>query len=287
MPDRKHVKPRLLRIIEELGPEFGARVQAEPKYGHAGYIEFPSGRRRFFRGTNFDINRQAAAAIAKDKDYSIHFLREAGFRVPDGVLLFSERYRDQIALRNPEIAQSLSSLEPALDFVARHGFPVFVKPNEGSGGKGVFMAGSEEELRDALDALFEDNPRVLVQRRVQGRDYRVVILEGEVVCAYERAPLSVTGDGTTPLGGLAAERIAALGTAAGGTKVDPADPRIASHLRAQGLKADDILGAGRIAELLPTANLSAGGRATDISNELRPDIRDICVAATRTLGLTF
>lgn len=287
MPNPKPSKPYLLQILEDLCPEFGASMHVEPKYGYAGYIEFPSGRRRFFRRTSLDINGQGASTITKDKDYCIHFLGEGGYHVPEGVLLFSPRYRADMKLRNPGIAKSLSSIQPALDLINRHEFPVFVKPNEGSGGNGVHLVQSFDELFDALLALFPDHPRVLVQRPVPGRDYRVVVLENEVMCAYERRALSVESDGTHSLGTLIDKRIKALGTQGGGKMVALSDPRIADHLQAQGLEFDQVVEAGRVVNLLPNANLSTGGEAIDITGEISPRIKEICVSATRALGLIF
>jgi D-alanine-D-alanine ligase-like ATP-grasp enzyme len=162
-----------------------------------------------------------------------------------------------------------------------------VKPNEGSEGKGVQLVGSFDALFDALFALFKENPRVLVQRPVGGRDYRVVVLDDEVISAYERLPLRVTGDGVNTLGSLASSKIEALGAPGRGPKVARSDPRIGQNIAAQGWAFDDVVAVGKVIDLLPNANLSTGGEARDITGVISPGLKKVCRSATRTLGLTF
>src|ERR1700758_1265157 len=93
----------LPKLLAELAGEFGAVLYQEPEYGYVGYLEFPNGRRFFFRGTSFDLNPQGASAVAEDKDYCARLLSHFGYRVPEGVLLFAPRYRQQMRRRNEAI----------------------------------------------------------------------------------------------------------------------------------------------------------------------------------------
>lgn len=286
MGDKQSLPP-LLRLLEEIAPKFGARIAYEPKYGYAGYIEFPNRTRKFFRGTSFDVNPQGASTIAKDKQYCIYFLREAGYSVPAGTLLFSPKFRAEMFDRNPGVARTLGCAQEAMDFVREHPFPVYVKPNEGSEGRGVSKVTDYDRLFDAVYELFPEHPKVLLQECCPGRDFRVLVLEDEVVSAYERIPLRVVGDGERTIMALLRDKLGRLGEDGGGGRIGPFDKRIEKELARRDLSYDTVLGPKDAVQLLPNANLSTGGECVERTGEISGYFRDICVSAARDLGLTL
>lgn len=73
------------------------------------------------------------------------------------------------------------------------GFPVVVKPRGEGSSLGVKRAGDLAELEEALDAAFELDDCVLVERFVSGMEVNVGILDGRVLGAIEIAPSSKSG----------------------------------------------------------------------------------------------
>jgi D-alanine-D-alanine ligase-like ATP-grasp enzyme len=280
-------QPVFVEILTRLAGARGARVEVEPVYGYAGALVEASGRRHFFKGTHFDINRAGAAALARDKDYAARFLGAAGLAVPRGLLLHSPRRAAQLSLKNPDVAARLPARDAARAFAGEVGYPVFVKPNEGSEGEGVTRTGDAAALDLALDALFAVHERVLVQQAVTGADIRVVVLDGKVEAAFLRRPLAVTGDGATPLSALIAAEIAGFSSGGKGGRIAPDDPRILAHLASAGLGPDSVPVAGTIVPLLANANLSTGGSARDITRSLSPELADAAIRACAALGLRF
>ncbi|WP_417769986.1 ATP-dependent carboxylate-amine ligase [Stappia sp.] len=279
--------PVFVEILERLARQRGARVEVEPVYGYAGALIEASGRRHFFKGTHFDINRAGAAALARDKDYAARFLAAAGLAVPRGMLLHSPRRAAQLALKNPDVAARLPARQAAHAFAGEVGFPVFVKPNEGSEGEDVTRVGDAAALDLALDALFAVHERVLVQQAVTGADIRVVVLDGKVEGAFLRRPLAVTGDGVTPLSALIAAEIAGFASGGKGSRIVADDPRILGHLASAGLGPESVPASGLTVPLLANANLSTGGSARDITGELSPELADAALRACAALGLRF
>jgi D-alanine-D-alanine ligase-like ATP-grasp enzyme len=277
--------PFLSSLFFELGIEFGATIYVDSDYGYVGYVEFASGRRAFFRNTSFDINPQAASAIAKDKDYCTMVLKHFGHPVPDGILLYSPKYKHQMRLKNEAIAAGLGFTAPAIDFAQEYGFPLFLKPNDGSEGRGVTKVYSIEELFETLWQLFQDDDMILLQRPVHGRDFRVVVLDGEVVSAYERIPLGVEGDGKSDIETLLNLEVAKLRAKSRGSKVRVDDPRITSEIKRQNLSRKSVPEVGRRILLLPNANLSAGGRSVDLTDRIHQSYKDISLKVTTDLGL--
>lgn len=73
---------------QEVGPQSSVKVALEPKYNYAGQIEFEDGRRKYFKGTCFDLNPLGAAKIAKDKAYATFFMRRLGYKTVEGGIVF-------------------------------------------------------------------------------------------------------------------------------------------------------------------------------------------------------
>ncbi|CAN7264334.1 ATP-dependent carboxylate-amine ligase [Mesorhizobium caraganae] len=276
----------ILDIIRGICDDHSARVVAEPRYGRAGYIEFAGGHKRFFRGNSFDINLQGAAAIAKDKHYCAHFLNAAGLSVPLGILLYSPKFVAEMSLKRHDFDSHGAGLEGALDFCAQHGLPVFVKPNDGSEGKGVQRIHSIDELFVSIAGLFDEHPKILVQQVASGRDFRVVVLAGQIVAAFERVPLSIAGDGATSIESLLDDKLRAL-RVEDGQLVDRGDARIARTLASQGLRLESVPNAGVRVQLLPNANLSTGGAAVGGLESTPPIVLETATAASRAIGLTL
>ena len=253
-------------LLELFCAENGLRLTAGDSHGHAGCIENGAGKRWFFKGTRFDINPLGAAEIANDKAYSLHFLKQADVPIPESLLVFGPELRDGNRLPTT-----------IAGFVENHRFPLFLKPNIGQEGQDVMRIHDGAELESALHSLSNTHAQLLLQREVRGRDLRIIILDGEVLCAVERKAPFVTGDGRQTITAL-------IG---GHPKILAADGRIDAILTRQGFKRDSIPGSGERIALLPVTNLSAGGTADIVTDRLEPELIDIALRATSALGLRY
>lgn len=263
----------------------GVTLRVDPQFGYSGHIERADGTRSQFMGTAFDINGQGASALAKDKDYAARLLGSEGFPVPEGVLLFSPSFKAELAIKNPVMASSLGFAERALDFAARHGFPLFLKPNEGSGGQGVAKVSNLEELFETLAVLFATEETVLLQTPATGKDFRILVLDGTVMAAYERSPFTVLADGTSSVSALASAALDRMERSGRPANLKADDPRIVKELLRQGLSPASVPPAGQRVVLTANANLSSGGEAVDHTDNLHPSFRDVAVNAAAAAGL--
>lgn len=253
-------------LLDRYCSQHGLRLTPGDSHGHAGCVENSAGKRWFFKGTRFDINPLGASEIANDKAYSLHFLQQAGIPVPESLLVFSAEISS-----GGQLPASLS------EFVEKQGFPLFLKPNTGREGQDVMRVGNGVELENALQVLTDTHAQWLVQREVQGRDLRAVVLDGAVLCAIERKAPHVTGDG----------RLSIAALIDGHPKIVASDARIDAALARQGFTRGSIPGAGNKIALLPVTNLSSGGTAEIITDQLGPDLVETACAATATLGLRY
>ncbi|MCB1383827.1 MAG: ATP-dependent carboxylate-amine ligase [Notoacmeibacter sp.] len=265
----------------------GHTLHGDARYGYSGFIEFAPGKRGYFMGTAFDVNGQGASQLARDKAYAAQLLAQAGLNTPEGVLLFAPRYRAELALKNPSMAAKLGFAQPALDFAAVYGFPLFIKPNEGTAGRGVSRVTSPEQLFAAIHALFATSDKALLQAPALGRDYRLVVLDGAVLAAYERSPFTVTGDGAASIATLVSRALEGFARDNRPAGLEADDPRIATELAAQGLEPASVPAEGRRVVLMPNANLSTGGNSADVTGLVHPGFLEIAARAAAACGLTF
>ena len=267
----------MARLLADFCRRNGLRLETDPEIGHAGYVEAPNGRRSWFKGTHFDLNPLGAAEIAKDKAYTAHFLKQAGFEVPRGVLVSAPAAIEAVRRKNPARALKMTGPDRAQAFAEEKGFPVYVKPNDGQEGVDVLKISSPYQLETGLTRLFRHHGHLLVQEAVPGRDIRIVILEGKVLCAIERQPAEVRGDGVRTVEDLLLDM----------PDRTRADPRLLAELAEQGLTLESVPEDGRRVRLLPAANLSSGGTGSVVTDGLCAAFGEIAVSAGRTLGLTY
>jgi D-alanine-D-alanine ligase-like ATP-grasp enzyme len=263
--------------LARIAPRVGARVELEPEFRYVGRIIGPDGRSHYFRNTNFDLNPLGAAKIARDKGYTAYFLRGRGYPVPEGRAFFAPQMQRWSGAHRGHAE--------AYAYARALGFPVIVKPNSGSQGRGVAKVHTRRELERALAAIFPRENVALVQRPAPGADYRIVTLDDTVICAYRRAPLSVVGDGVSSVRALLAAKHAAFAASGRDTTIPLDDFRIPMRLRRLGLTLDSTPAAGEAVALMDNANLSTGGAAEDVSESLHPGYGELAVGLTRALGL--
>ncbi|GAB2186544.1 ATP-dependent carboxylate-amine ligase [Roseibium sp. LAB1] len=253
-------------LLEAYCARKGYRLTAGDSHGHAGLIESPSGKRWFFKGTRFDLNTLGAAEIATDKAYAAAFLKAAGLAVPEGHLVFAR-----------DISDGHRAPKDVLDFAGKHGFPLYVKPNCGREGRDVVRVDTCHTLQNALYILARSNDQLLVQPEIRGLELRIIVLDGDVLCAIERRSPRISGDGHRSI----AEIIDA------DPRIDAADPRLAFELSQQGLMMETVPAPGQTVTLLPVVNLSAGGTARIVTGSLAPDLAALARKAAQALALRY
>jgi D-alanine-D-alanine ligase-like ATP-grasp enzyme len=274
----QEMPPNATDLMAEIARELGIAVEVEPNFRRVGCLTFADGRRSYFRGTSVDLNGLGSSHLVRDKGWALQFLSGLGYDTPRSGTFYSKDFAAFLG--------STADIHAAWDFARELGLPVIVKPNSRSAGDGVALAGTKRDFYRAMRTIFGPvrDQVALVQEVVAGRDYRVVVLDGKVVSAYERRPLRVTGDGRSTV----AELIAAKQRDARPTTrraPGPTDQRILMFLRTRRIRVDDVLPKGRSIAVLPNANLSTGGDATDVTDLIGSDLARLCVEIVARMGL--
>jgi D-alanine-D-alanine ligase-like ATP-grasp enzyme len=267
------------RLFKKLAKRAGVTVHLEPRWGFVGQVVGASGKKRYFRTTNFDINTLGASEVARDKDYAQYFMNRMGYRVIEGDAFFSDRWCQAIRSRR--------NMRMAYRYAQKLGFPVVVKPNSKSQGLGFAKVYTKKEFEKAYRAIARIDDVILVQRFVSGKDYRIVVLDGKIISAYERTPLSVIGDGVSSIRTLLQRKQHAFTRGGRDTRVNVADPRIQLRLKHLRLSLRSVLKKGERICLMDNANLSTGGDSSDVTESMYSYFRKLAVTLTRDMGLRF
>ncbi len=160
--------------------------------------------------------------------------------------------------------------------------PVVCKPPDGEWGTDVAM-----DLTSA-DAVLEHVARLggtaLIEEQVEGKDLRIQALGGRFEVACIREPASVVGDGNSSVSNLVQARAEEVSTLNPDNRliIDAVSERL---LTEQGLTLDDIPCSGQQVMLKRISNLSQGGRAIDVTEEIHPAYREWTAAIGDRLGL--
>lgn len=177
------------------------------------------------------------------------------------------------------------------DAVRAIGFPCVIKPVSSGAGRGVtanIRSTGEIDFayREAL-RFCKDEPLVMVERHVDGRDHRLLFAGGVFVgCASSLAP-SVTGDGRRSIRELI-EAVNAGRTinlyASGYLRPIRTDASMHEALAVQGLGLDAVPADGQTVVLRRNTNLGGGG-VTELFEQVNPEVVRIAERIAARSGL--
>ena len=269
-------KMRELDEDERLGPSTGAIVDAAVARGipyrrltQGSLVQFGWGsRQRRIQAAEIDATSAVSEAIAQDKDLTKQLLHAAGVPVPRG--------------------RPVTSLDDAWAVANEVGLPVVVKPQDGNQGKGVTVNITTRAQLEAAYRAAEDIGQVMVESFLPGNDYRMLVVGNQLIAAARRDPPNVIGDGEHTVQQLVemvnSDPRRGDGHATSLTKIRFDDIAV-DRLHAQGLQPDSVPEKGRRVVLRNNANLSTGGSATDVTEDVHPEVAARAVAAARMIGL--
>jgi cyanophycin synthetase len=253
----------LVRAAEERGiPWLRLNDQSLVQLGHGRY-------QQRIQATVTGRTSHIAVELASDKEETNKILATLGLPVPRQELVQSEGQ--------------------AVRAARRIGFPVVTKPYNGNHGRGISIRlASDEEVAQGFAAAREHSRSVIVETFLEGDDHRLLVVNGQLVAATRRTPGHVVGDGVhtiaelveivnrDPRRGVGHEKVL--------TRLE-LDAQAAKMLERAGLTAGSVPPAGQAVYLRSTANLSTGGTATDVTDVIHPDNREMAERAVRAVGL--
>jgi cyanophycin synthetase len=269
----------LRRLYERnsLGPSTRSIVDAAVKRGIP-YIRLDDlnlvqlgygGNARKIQATIASTTRYMGVEIAGDKDITKTMLGFHGVPVPSG--------------------DSTRHLDTAIRIAQRIGWPVVVKPLDASHGRGIVTnIQNEEDLRIAFEDAKQYRTSVVVERFLEGHDFRLLVIDHKFIAAAQRVPAHVVGDGTHTIAQLAElanqdprrgeghEKVLTK------IKIDGATERL---LALRHMTVDSVPERGQTVALKTTANLSTGGTSIDVTDRVHPSNIELAERISELIGL--
>ncbi len=253
----------LVRAAEERGiPWLRVNQQSLVQFGHGKY-------QQRIQATVTGKTPHIAVELASDKEETNKILATLGLPVP----------RQQLVTTQVD----------ALKAAARLAGPVVLKPYNGNHGRGITInITGDDEIREAFQAAQAHSKSVIVETFQEGDDHRLLVINGELVAATRRTPGHVVGDGRSTI----AELVEAVNQdprrGVGHEKVLTRlelNREATLMMERAGHDEASVPPEGERVFLRSTANLSTGGTATDVTDVIHPDNRDMAVRAVRAIGL--
>jgi len=271
---------RELRELDEdlrLGPSTASIVQAALSKGipyrrltEGSMVLFGWGhRQRKIQAAEMDSTSAIAESIAQDKELTKKLLHAAGVPVP--------------------IGRPVKDAQDAWRAACEIGLPVVIKPRDGNQGKGVAVNLSTlEAIEQGFNNALKFSDDILVERYLNGSDYRLLVVGDRLIAAARREPPQLIGDGLHTIKELVdtvnADPKRGDGHATSLTKIKFDDIAL-SLLKDKGLDANSVPAKGARITLRNNANLSTGGTATDVTDDVHPEVAARAVAAAQIVGL--
>ncbi|MSQ57858.1 MAG: cyanophycin synthetase [Limnohabitans sp.] len=226
-------------------------------------------KQRRIQAAEIDSSSAIAESIAQDKELTKKLLNAAGVPVPTG--------------------RPVEDAEDAWRAAQEIGLPVVVKPRDGNQGKGVAVnLKTKEDVIGAFNNALQFRDDIMVERYLLGSDYRLLVVGDKLVAASRREPPLVVGDGKLTVRQLVdkvnADPRRSDGHATSLTKIRFDEVAI-NRLKEQGYTAESVPAKGARVILRNNANLSTGGTATDVTDDVHPDVAANAIMAAQMVGL--
>ena len=264
---------------KELGPSTGSIVRAAEdrnipwlRLNEYSLVQFGHGKyQQRIQATITSKTTNIAVEISCDKEDTHNLLRDLGLPLPTQELVYSA--------------------EGAIRAARRMGYPVVVKPLNANHGRGITIDISTDEEVEAAFVFAREkgtSRSVLVESLILGYDHRMLVVNGELVAVAKRVPGHVVGDGTSSIAQLVEVVNQDPRRGVGHEKVLTMlelDRQAEKLMAAAGYDADTVLADKEVFFLRSTANLSTGGTAIDLTDEVHPDNRAMAIRAVMAVGL--
>ncbi len=255
---------RELRESDRLGPSTGSIIEEAVSRGipwirlnkyslcQLGYGE----NQKRIQATVTSETSSIGVELACDKEDTKYLLEQAEIDVPRGDIIRRER-----------------SLKDACDYV---GFPLVIKPIDGNHGRGITVDINNYEdalvgFRNAKES--SKSGAIIVEKFITGEDYRLLVINNQLVAASIRTPAHVIGDGKATIQELIdtvnADPRRGYGHENVLTKITT-NELTQKLIKDAGYTLESVLEKDKKLILKDTANLSTGGTAEDVTDIVHP-----------------
>lgn len=236
----------------------------------SGLLQFGWGKRsRLFWSLATDATSMIGARISGNKLSTAALMRAVSIPVP--------------------VHEAVTDANSALVAARRIGFPVVVKPTDSEKGQGATAdLRNEAEVTRAYEKARQISPNVMVEKHVDGNEYRLLVVNGRLFWAFHRVPALVRGDGVSTIEQLIENlnrtRRDAPNDGFGLRKI-VVDPDLLERLERQGLALGSVPKDGALVRLRGVPRVADGGEVIPVFDRVHPDNAAIAERAAQVMRL--
>jgi cyanophycin synthetase len=176
----------------------------------------------------------------------------------------------------------VQSIDQAISAAEKIKYPVVIKPLSLDGGVGVFANITNEILlKKYFDISSGVSKKILIEKHVEGDDFRLQVYKDEVFWAVKRVPAGIIGDGTNSI-----EKLIKL------KKINVplfaknlADDQAIEYLIEQNFTLNYVPKKNEYIKLARRANVSSGGSYENVLRDVHPDNLLLAIRAARAVRL--
>ncbi|HJV77634.1 MAG TPA: bifunctional glutamate--cysteine ligase GshA/glutathione synthetase GshB [Paludibacter sp.] len=224
------------------------------------------------QATKTSLDNYASILAMENKVVTKHILNEHGIRVPKGL-----NYTDRISAK--------------ADFIYFKNSAVVIKPKSTNFGLGITIIKRNTDLavfERAIDIAFDCDSSILIEEFVEGKEFRIFVMNDEVVGILHRVPANVTGNGVLSIRELVVEKnkdpLRGKGYHTPLEKIQLGEAEM-MFLKAQDKDFDYAPQENETVYLRENSNISTGGDSIDFTDDIPESYKKIAIKAAQALNV--
>lgn len=251
------------------------------------------------RGVSFEILDRKENFVRLSKNGSVQYVKQATKTSLDNYAsilamenkLVTKKILDENGIRTPKGLEYSDPEKAKADFLFFKGKPIVIKPNQTNFGIGITILKDNLDLavfERAIEIAFENDTTVLIEEFIEGKEFRVFVIDDKVVGILHRVPANVVGDGNLSIRELVQlknqDPLRGKGYRTPLEKIALGEAE-AMFLNAQGKNFDYIPTKDEIVFLRENSNISTGGDSIDYTDDIPESYKQIAVDAAKALNV--
>lgn len=208
-------------------------------------------------------NAYSTVATTKCKDLTYTLLKKSNLPTPNTVSFYRSTYNKKAAF------QKLQNLK----------YPIIVKDATGSNSLGIVL-----NIQNPLEALAVVKQKIkqfrslVAQEMVNGKEYRILVLQNKIIGGLEMIHPNVIGDGKYSIKTLI--KLKQKET----KRKTKFDKTLKQMLASQNTRLTSVPENGEVIYIKGNSCIAEGGETKDITDLIHEDVRKICIRTTEAVG---
>jgi len=251
------------------------------------------------RGVAFDILDREENFVRLKRDENIQYVRQATKTSLDNYAsilamenkVLTKQILDEHGIRVPKGLDYTDSTMAKADFQYFKNKAVVIKPKSTNFGLGITIIKNNDDVRifeRAIDIAFDADQSILIEEFIDGKEFRIFVMNDEVVGILHRVPANVTGNGSHTIRELVVEKnkdpLRGKGYHTPLEKIQLGEAEL-MFLKAQNKDFDTIPLENETVFLRENSNISTGGDSIDFTDDIPESYKKIAVKAAQALDV--